>query len=471
MNKIFKIIMLSICSLAALSYPKSFSLSIDLLCAIETGNVDRVNNLLQDEKNLEPDDLGRTALMYASTCKHACIEEILCRLMKNKNSFKTKLDIEGYNAINYAEKYENNRAIDFLKRKGLGISDRGDKYRYSRFIEKTETWKKEIQSLCYSDIEKCIVSQEKNKDIQHPGLKHRNTGLEKPEDENTEIEFKNILDYLDDSEKDISVLDHHTKEICEKSRNLLKNPNYSSLYYAKFYAYFRTQFYLMDHEMALNCLNLLKNQIDILKVTGGKIDNKSLSEELYPDYAFYYSQAIICLIILQNSKKLPENINIHRIAKDFALNKVISKNPFEYITLKKSIDQNYNSGIFGCIINPIWDLFYVMKETLYGVQNTVENVNTEILHPAHECINTCENTIKQVGDQTTTTIKQLEVQTIASIKEISAGVIKVLDPLGRLIGAYADAKESKNTLDNVAGWIGTAISIAGKAGLVLPSVI
>lgn len=400
------------------------SLNNDLLCAIKTGNIKEVEHCLSDSENSVPDENGRTALMYASICNNSCIEKILELILRSGNAQMDAVDKYGNNAFVYATISKNDIALNLLKKYGVKENNISNEFRANKLREEINKWNSEIEELCPIDITSSICDS---------GELRNRTIMQESDTTTGSSNLSLILNDLD-NERDYSFEEHGDSVLSEIYEQTIRIRDTKSIVHAKIYSYFRTQ-YNQNHDFGVRCLELFEEQIDILREQNGKIRGTCIDKRFYALYAFNYAKAALYLYFNEISQQ--ENISyekIDRISREYAMS-VIKGAPLE-IKIDPIVKSHHNTGMFKCLINPLLDLVDTINDTLFGIQDTIKNleisINQEVLRPVHECV----DTYKQVGEQLNTTIDKIDDRLLLPIK-------KFISTMSDFVIATAEAKKAE----------------------------
>ena len=413
----FKNFLILVGFLGCLFNVKISALSDDLLCAIEKGDINSVKNLIKNQKEIEvePDLNGRTAIMYACICNKPSTKQILEILLCKGMQFSS-IDKFGYNAFAYADLYNNSVAREILQKYRIREMY-VDEHNKTDFMESTQEWVTTVKSKCPTDIDHYLHgnTSEASETLRFRGSqnKHNENQLLK-----CGTELKTMMKCIDDE----ICYDENLSEIFNNAIDISHD---NGIACAKLYAYFRISYEQLDHRAASGCVDLFKKQVNLLRKEKGVILGGKIDERDYSAYVCNYIKAVVYCICHADDAIKQDYKKLDRISRDYALRVINGINP----DISIPIDPHHSGGIFGCLLNPLYELIDNMNDTLYSLQNLKQDITEHVLSP----MNTCINEYTQVGYQLNDTVEKLDDRLLIPLKEFITG------PASYFVCTYADS--------------------------------
>ncbi len=417
----YKEILIAIFVLSCLFSVKMLALSDELLCAIEKGDIKNVKVLIENKENLACDLKGRTAVMYACICEKSWTKEIL-ELLISKGAQYSIADSLGHNAFEYANLYNNSAAKEILSRYKVKKIYTENKFGKKSFQDDVNEWILEVQTKCDDGINCNDVDNYLCSDLGIDSkLRNRSkSSIWCASDESIVCDnLKNIIACIDEE-------NCYNEELFEIYNKAIKIKRNDGIMAAKLYAYFRVIYKQLDHDTTYGCVDLLKKQLKILKDCDGSILGGRINKEDYSLYVCSYIKATMYCICNVNGSLKSDFRKLNYISREYALKVIngVDREP----SIEDTIGRHHNTGIFGCLINPLLDLVDTMMETLYSVQNATyriqnvtenfeRNLNEQILSPMDKCI----NKYAQVGSQLIEATEKLDDRLLLPLKEFITG--------------------------------------------------
>lgn len=443
----FKKFWVLVAFLGCLFNAKISALSDDLLCAIEKGDMNSVEDLIENQREFEvkPDSKGRTAVMYACICNKPSTKQILEFLLCKGMQFGS-IDEFGYNAFAYADLYNNSVAKEILQKYRIREMC-VDEHNKADFMKSAQEWVSDVKSKCPTDIDHYLRNStpEASENLRFRGNQNK---LNENQLFKCDTDLRTMMKCIDDE----TCYDENLSEIFNNAIDISHD---NGIACAKLYAYFRISYKQLDHKAASGCVDLFKKQVNLLRkergmILGGKIDEKD-----YSAYVCNYIKAVVYCICHADDAVKQDYKKLDRISRDYALRVINGINP----DISIPIDPHHPGGIFGCLLNPLYELIDNINDTLYSLQNTIKYLRQDITEHVLSPMNTCINEYTQVGYQLNDTVEKLDDRLLIPLKEFIEGSMSNFVNAGvNYLEKQANANAFKKVLEGLGKGIGEGVA-------------